>query len=141
MVTFLPSVTLTVAVYEDLVSKSGAVTNVNSPEFNPIAISLPETLYSRVTLPSKSTSVAETVPIAVSFSATVKLAPEEITGELSFSSVTVTVISCVATFVPSVALTVAVYEDLVSKSGAVTNVKTPPEVIASSVPEIVNVTV
>jgi hypothetical protein len=39
----------------------------------------------------------------------------------------------------SVAVTVAVYVDLVSKSGAKTNVSTPPDVIANSEPDIVKV--
>ena len=47
--------------------------------------------------------------------------------------------SWVTGLAPSVAVTVAVYEDLVSKSGAEAKVKTPVEVIASSVPETVKV--
>ena len=54
----------------------------------------------------------------------------------SFRSLTETVMSWVADKAPSVAVTVAVYEDLVSKSGAETNVKTPAEVIANWVPVI-----
>ena len=81
--------------YKDFVSKSGAVTKVRTPEFRPIAISLPETLYSRVTTPSKSTSVAETVPIAVWFSATVNAALVDITGELLLVSTTLTVLVAV----------------------------------------------
>ena len=41
--------------------------------------------------------------------------------------------------IPSVAVRVAVYEGVVSKSGAVTKVITPPEVTARSVPEMLNV--
>ena len=51
---------------------------------------------------------------------------------------------CVAELIPtksiiSVAVTTAVYVDLVSKSGAVTKLKTPEEVIANSEPEILKV--
>ena len=55
-----------------------------------------------------SASVAVTVPIAVWFSAALKLADEVKTGELSFRLVTLTVIFCVVELVPSVAVTVAV---------------------------------
>ena len=55
-----------------------------------------------------SASVAVTVPIAVWFSAALKLADEVNTGATSSTSVTVTVILCVVELVPSVAVTVAV---------------------------------
>ena len=102
-----------------------------------MANSSPETV--KVTS-SPSASVAVTVPIAVWFSAALKVASEVNSGAMSFTLVTVTVMSWVVSFTPSVAVTVAVYEDLVSKSGAVLKVKTPAEVMASSVPETVKVT-
>ena len=61
-----------------------------------------------------SGSVAVTVPSAVSFSLTEKLAEDVNVGALSFKSTTVTVISCVVEFVPSDAVTVAEYDFLVS---------------------------
>ena len=54
-----------------------------------------------------STSVAVTVPIAVWFSAALKVAEELITGATSSTFVTVTVMSCELELVPSVAVTVA----------------------------------
>ena len=57
--------------------------------------------------PSPSSSVAVTVPIAVWFSAALKIEPEVKTGT-SLTSVTLTVMSWVVEFVPSVAVTVAV---------------------------------
>ena len=61
-----------------------------------------------------SASVAVTVPIPVWFSAALKDDDDVINGALSFASITVTVMFCVVEFVPSVAVTVAVYEDSVS---------------------------
>jgi hypothetical protein len=56
------------------------------------------------------------------------------------TSLTLTVITWLAALeFASVALTVAVYVALLSKSGAATNVSTPPDVIANSEPDIVNV--
>ena len=63
---------------------------------------------------SPSASVAVTVSIAVWFSAAEKVADEVKTGALSLTSVTFTVMSWVVELVPSVAVTVAVYSDLVS---------------------------
>ena len=61
-----------------------------------------------------------------------------IIGGISSTSATVTVISCVTGFVPSVTVTVAVYEFLVSKSGFAAKVITPVEAsITNSVPVIV----
>ena len=57
---------------------------------------------------SPSASEAVTVPIAVWFSAALKVASEVNVGELSFTFVTLTVISWVAELVPSLAVTVAV---------------------------------
>ena len=61
-----------------------------------------------------STSVAVTVPIDVWFSSTLNAAEDVKTGALSFKSTIVIVMSCVVELVPSVAVTVAVYEYLVS---------------------------
>ncbi|MDA7735443.1 hypothetical protein N8880_04705, partial [Gammaproteobacteria bacterium] len=58
----------------------------------------------------------------------------------SFTSVTFTVIAWVVELVPSLAVTVAVYDFLVSKSGADIKVKTPEVVIANSDPDTTNVT-
>ena len=55
-----------------------------------------------------SASVAVTVPIAVWFSAALKVADEVNAGEISFKFVTLTVMLCVVVLVPSVAVTVAV---------------------------------
>ena len=57
---------------------------------------------------SHSASIAVTVPIAVWFSATLNVASEVKTGAISFTFVTLTVISWVVGLVPSVAVTVAV---------------------------------
>ena len=58
-------------------------------------------------------------------------------GEISSTSDTVTVISCSTGLVPSVTVTVAVYEFLVSKSGFAAKVIAPVEAtISNSVPEI-----
>ena len=57
---------------------------------------------------SPSTSVAVTVPIAVWFSAALKVASEVKLGLLSFTLVTLTVMSWVVELVPSLAVTVAV---------------------------------
>ena len=58
-----------------------------------------------------------------------------IIGGISSTSVTVTVISCSTSFVPSVTVTVAVYEFLVSKSGFAAKVIAPVEAsITNSVP-------
>ena len=70
-----------------------------------IASSDPETVK---VIDELSASVAVTVPIAVWFSAALKLADELNTGSASLTSVTVTVMLCVVEFVPSVAVTVAV---------------------------------
>ena len=60
----------------------------------------------------------------------------------SFTSVTVTVTSCVSVKLPSETVTVAVTEEVVSKSGAVTKVRTPvDESIAKSDPDTENVNV
>ena len=56
---------------------------------------------------SPSGSVAVAVPIPVEFSATLKLASEVNTGALSLRLFIFTVMSCVAEFVPSDAVTVA----------------------------------
>ena len=61
-----------------------------------------------------SASVAVTVPIPVWFSAALNEADDVNTGKASLTSVTVTVMFCVVELVPSVAVTVAVYEDFVS---------------------------
>ena len=60
------------------------------------------------------TSVAVTVPIAVWFSTAVKLAEDVNTGAVSSTSVMVTVTFCVELFVPSVTVTVAVIDFVVS---------------------------
>jgi hypothetical protein len=52
--------------------------------------------------------VAATVPIAVLFSATLKVALDVKTGAISFTFVTLTAISWVIEFIPSLAVTVAV---------------------------------
>ena len=57
---------------------------------------------------SPSASDALTAPMAVWFSAALKVANEVKAGELSLRFVTLIVISCVVEFVPSVAVTVAV---------------------------------
>ena len=63
-----------------------------------------------------------------------------ITGAVSSTSVIVTVMSCVDELVPSLTVTVAVTEVVVSKSGALTKVRTPVEELISSVePETENV--
>ena len=59
-----------------------------------------------ISLPSASEAV--TVPMAIWFSSTVKVASEVKLGALSFMLVIVTVMSCVAELVPSLAVTVAV---------------------------------
>ena len=59
-------------------------------------------------------------------------------GEISSTSDTVTLISCSTVSIPSVTVTVAVYENLVSKSGFAAKVITPVEVsITNSSPEMV----
>ena len=63
---------------------------------------------------SPSASVAVTVPIAVWFSAALKVASEVNSGAISFTLVTLTVMAWVSVFVPSLAVTVAVYVVLVS---------------------------
>ena len=57
---------------------------------------------------SSSASVATTDPIAVWFSAALKVASEDITGAISLTLVTETVMSWVESFTPSFAVTVAV---------------------------------
>ena len=58
----------------------------------------------------------------------------------SFTSVTVTVTSCADEFVPSLTVTVAVTEVVVSKSGALAKVSTPVDELISRVePETENV--
>ena len=63
---------------------------------------------------SPSSSVAVTVPIDVWFSSALKVSADVITGSISFTLVTVTVMSWVAVLEPSLAVTVAVYVVLVS---------------------------
>ena len=76
-----------------------------------MANSSPETM--NVT-ESPSASVAVTVPIAVWFSAALKVASEVNSGAISFTLLILTVISCVVEFVPSLAVTIALYKVLVS---------------------------
>ena len=57
---------------------------------------------------SPSTSEAEADPIAVWFSAALKVAEDEITGATSLTLVILTVISWVTEFTPSLTVTVAV---------------------------------
>ena len=56
---------------------------------------------------SPSASVAVTVPMAVWFSAALKVASELNSGAMSFTFVTLTVMSWVVELVPSLAVTVA----------------------------------
>ena len=99
----VPSLAVTVALYNFLVSKSGADTKVKTPAVV-IASSEPETV--KVT-ESPSASVAVTVSIAVWFSAALKVADEVKTGT-SLTSVIFTVISWDVELVSSLAVTVAV---------------------------------
>ena len=57
---------------------------------------------------SPSASVADTVPIAIWFSGALKVASEVNSGAISFTFVTLTVISWVVELVPSLAVNVAV---------------------------------
>ena len=61
-----------------------------------------------------SASVADTLPIAVWFSAALKVETEVKTGELSFKLFTLIVISCVTEKTPSETVIIAVYVVLVS---------------------------
>ena len=108
----IPSVTVTVATYDDWVSKSAPFefANVSAPILE-IDNSEPDTEYIRV---SPSKSVAIIFPINTLFSSTLKPDPEEIIGELSFTFITLTVISWVSSNSPSLTVTIAVYEVLVS---------------------------
>ena len=63
---------------------------------------------------SPSASVAVTVPIDVWSSAALNVVDEVKAGALSLRFVILTVIFCALVKVPSVAVTVAVYEDLIS---------------------------
>ena len=65
-------------------------------------------------MPSPSASVAVIVPTAVWFSFALKVGSDENLGSLSFKLITFTVITCVEELAPSLAVTVAVYSDLVS---------------------------
>jgi hypothetical protein len=92
-----------VEVYIAFVSKSGSDTNVRVP-IGVIASSSPATV--KVTS-SPSASVAVTTPIAVWFSAALKVVSEVKTGAMSFTLVTLIVMSWVASLIPSETVTTA----------------------------------
>ena len=79
----VPSLTETVAVYEDLVAKSGALSNISTPSES-IDSSVPETLK----LSDSLSSVAVTVPIASCFSRALKLALDVKTGSVVSTTLT-----------------------------------------------------
>ena len=135
------SVTVTVAVIASVVvSKSGADTKLNTPVSASMVNTSPETAKVKVSLASWSEAVIVPSSIVVWFSAALNAVVVEVIVGASFISLTLIASSCVASLTPSLAVTIASKEALVSKSGAVVNIISPVEAsidnTAASVPLI-----
>src|SRR5439155_1229647 len=123
-------------------SKSGAVTNVSTPAdvmLNLVA-SAPPVIENVTVCAGRSPSVAVTVVTAVVFSGTLGVALDVNAGLLSSTAVTVTDRLC--TFAPPLPSSTLTLHDAppislasvgTSKSGAVTNVSTPADVMLNLV--------